>query len=570
MWNLRCICFVAALLLSWTANAHHGSSGQFDTRASVELSGKITRVRLVNPHAYVYFDSTNERGDVVNMRCELQSGSLLKRRGWTKELFETGSHIVIKGSPDRTDPTTCYMQEITFENGVTAHRDSEFDENGTLIHSHQHDEDIKKERAERAVIREDGAPNLAGNWVMIRKKGQRPGGGGGRALLTEAGKLAVKDATAAQNPRYQCKPTNIIMDWWFDLMVNKIEQTDTKITLTYGFMSLKRTIYLDGTPMPIDYQPNRAGFSTGEWQGNTLVVTTTGFDEGWIMAPIDGNPGGMPPRGKDNNDNRPPPPSDLPPSDLSERTAPPKNGRPGPPSPAKNSSQLTIVERFTLSDDGTVLTREYTIRDPLYLEAPMTGSDQVTLTQAGYQPYECEDLTAERGSDSLGGLGVTKQSTASPRTSSSTLLITLEDSWLGTMVASTQWGYPIVLSLHAIGMATMVGIALMICIRVVGFAPSIPLNAMTPYWHVALIGFVINLFSGTALFLGNAVELYYNWAFRIKLLLVVIGLIITWQLVRSCTKQTNYNGDGLRPLALLALLSWIGAIVAGRLIGYMG
>ena len=132
MGNLRCLCVFVALLFSCTVNAHHGSSGQFDTNATVELSGKITRIRLVNPHAYVYFDAVDTTGTVTNMRCELQSGSLLKRRGWTADLFKTGSEISIKGSPDRTDPTTCYMKEITFENGMTATRNSEFDDDGHI------------------------------------------------------------------------------------------------------------------------------------------------------------------------------------------------------------------------------------------------------------------------------------------------------------------------------------------------------------------------------------------------------------------------------------------------------
>lgn len=55
-----------------------------------------------------------------------------------------------------------------------------------------------------------------------------------------------------------------------------------------------------------------------------------------------------------------------------------------------------IVERFTLNDDGTVLTRNYVIEDPVYLEEPITGSDQVTLTSDAYEEYACEDLTEER------------------------------------------------------------------------------------------------------------------------------------------------------------------------------
>ncbi|MDO6568912.1 DUF6152 family protein [Alteromonas sp. 1_MG-2023] len=593
MWNLRCLCVLVALIIPNVAFAHHGSSGQFETNKTIELAGDITRVRLVNPHAYVYFDATNDDGSVTNMRCELQSGSLLKRRGWNTEQFKTGSAITILGSPDRNDPTTCYMQQITFENGITATRNSVFNDDGSLVVSDDGNASSQTQSEiveQRPIIRTDGTPNIEGNWAMVRKEGSRPGGGGSFAQLTEAGALAVEGATQDENPRYQCEPTNIIMDWWFDLMVNRIEQSSTQINLTYGFMSLERTIYLDGTAMPENYEPNRAGFSTGVWEGNTLVVTTTGFDEGWLMAPMGGNPGGGPggrPDGKlgGNADGKP---GDASSENAQDNARPPRpegapdgrNGPPGgPPSPAKNSSELVIVERFSLNEDGTVLKREYTITDPLYLKAPMTGSDEVTITQDSYQPYDCDDLTAERGSGNLDpsatkpnneatGNDVSKSGKVNSQSVMSTLY-KLEDSKVGQTISSTQWGYPIVLSLHAIGMATMVGIALMLTLRVLGFASVIPVTAMASYWNVALIGFGINLVSGVALFCGNASELYFNWAFRIKILLVIAGLVLTWWLVTICIKQTDKISTKHKKLAAIGIVSWVAAIIAGRLIGYM-
>jgi hypothetical protein len=359
-------------LLPFPALAHHGSSGQFDTTKTMEATGDITRIRLVNPHAYVYFDVKDDAGEVTNMRCELQSGSLLKRNGWTTDMFEIGSEITVVGSPDRTDPTTCYMSQITFENGVVATRNSSFDDSGTI------------QAETRQTTRDDGTPNIDGNWAMVREEGAPPGAGGRSEVeLTEAGAAAVEGATSEDNPRYQCAATNIAMDWWFDQMVNTIKQTDDQITMAYGFMDLTRTIYLDGTTMPADYVPSRAGFSTGKWDGDTLVVTTTGFDEGWIMAPM--SPGEGPgPEGGPKGD-----------ADAA-RPARPEGERGGPPSPAKNSTELTVTERFTLNEGGTVLSREYSFEDPLYLEAPITGSDEVTLTSDAFDPYECDDLTTER------------------------------------------------------------------------------------------------------------------------------------------------------------------------------
>lgn len=562
-------------VITSTASAHHGSSGQFDTATTIEVSGEITRVRLVNPHAYVYFDVTDAAGNVVNNRCELASGSLLKRRGWTTELFKVGSKIHILGSPDRADPTTCFMSQITFANGVTANRNSEFNDDGTLANSTTNNTPNKKPATvePRKRVRDNGTPNIDGNWAMVRTGGRPPRGGGSSVVLTPAGKAAVEGATSAQNPRFQCEVTNIIMDWWFDQMVNTITQSDKSIHLTYGFMNLERTIYLDGTQMPSNFKPSRAGFSTGEWQGDTLVVTTTGFNEGWINAPLGGGQGGPGRRPNDakgdtQNDKRPPRPE----GERPEGERPPGGG---PPSPVKNSLALTVTEYFTLSDDGTVLTRKYTLTDPINLEEPITGTDQVTFTTDAYEPYDCDDLTEERqatfpyttaSSTTPSKTGTSKTRTSTQNTPAA--LFWLENSRVGTIISSTQWGYPIVLTLHAIGMATLVGVALMLSIRVLGFAASIPVTAMAPFWHIAQGGFVINLISGIALFCGNASELYINWAFRIKIILVFIGLLLTWRLVKTCVQHSDDINKAHAKLAAVTLLTWVAAIIAGRLIGY--
>ena len=62
---------------------------------------------------------------------------------------------------------------------------------------------------------------------------------------------------------------------------------------------------------------------------------------------------------------------------------------------------------------------------------------------------------------------------------------------------------------------------------------------MAPYWNIAIGGFVVNLLSGAALFMGSASTLFFNTAFHIKLIGVVIGLTLTWWLVRICIR-----GDG--------------------------
>jgi hypothetical protein len=81
---LACLCGI--ILLPSSTVAHHGVTGQFDLEQVLTVSGVVNRVRFVNPHSYVYFKVKNDAGEEEQWRCELRSGSLLKRKGWTEEL----------------------------------------------------------------------------------------------------------------------------------------------------------------------------------------------------------------------------------------------------------------------------------------------------------------------------------------------------------------------------------------------------------------------------------------------------------------------------------------------------
>ncbi|QXD26171.1 hypothetical protein F7C95_09955 [Opitutia bacterium ISCC 51] len=144
----------------------------------------------------------------------------------------------------------------------------------------------------------------------------------------------------------------------------------------------------------------------------------------------------------------------------------------------------------------------------------------------------------------------------------------IEDSKIGMLVSSSQWGYPIVLSLHAVGMAVLVGVSLILAFRALGFGREIPVTALDPYWNVAVYGFILNLLSGAALFMGSASTLFYNTAFHIKLIGVVIGLMLTWWLVKVCVKGDGEISGAHRGIAAGSVVAWAVALIAGRLIGY--
>jgi len=148
-------------------------------------------------------------------------------------------------------------------------------------------------------------------------------------------------------------------------------------------------------------------------------------------------------------------------------------------------------------------------------------------------------------------------------------LFMLEDSALGLLISSSIWGYPIALSLHALGMGVLVGISVMLALRVMGFVQAIPTSAILPYWRLAIAGFIVNLLSGTALFMGSASSLASNWAFFAKFGCLIVSLILTRRLVQVSFRTTEDTTKDNRVLAIGTLAAWAATIIFGRIIGYI-
>lgn len=140
------------------------------------------------------------------------------------------------------------------------------------------------------------------------------------------------------------------------------------------------------------------------------------------------------------------------------------------------------------------------------------------------------------------------------------------------MVQESLWGYPIVLSGHAVGMAILVGIVLMINFRVLGFASGVPMAALRPMFRFAMIGLVINVVSGTLLFMANANSFFESTPFRVKIILLVVGAALLTAMPgrlfdeRGAARADFYTAP--KVLATIAIPVWLGVIVAGRLIAY--
>lgn len=149
----------------------------------------------------------------------------------------------------------------------------------------------------------------------------------------------------------------------------------------------------------------------------------------------------------------------------------------------------------------------------------------------------------------------------------------LETSALGLWIRESDWGYPIILNGHAVGMAMVVGIVLMLSIRVIGYSKGMSLTAFDKLIAVAWLGFALNATTGTLLFIGKGRQFITNPAFLIKILLIACGGLSVWLLMRTLDESRALVAEGEVPgkakaIAGILIAFWLGAIIAGRLIGY--
>jgi hypothetical protein len=154
------------------------------------------------------------------------------------------------------------------------------------------------------------------------------------------------------------------------------------------------------------------------------------------------------------------------------------------------------------------------------------------------------------------------------------MLEQLETSGLAIWVAESLYGYPIVLGLHAIGLAIVVGLLIFVDLRLLNFLGDIRLSSLLGPMKLAWIGFTINALSGFALFSSQATYIIYSPPFIIKIGLVILGAIIAFYIQRQTAKnvadwEAGSVPSSIKAAAAISLLCWMGAIIAGRLIAYL-
>jgi hypothetical protein len=84
------------LLLTMPLWAHHSITAEFDTAKSFTVKGTLTKIEWVNPHAYVYLESKDDKGAVTAYSFETGPPGNLRRSGILRTMFSVGDAVTIE------------------------------------------------------------------------------------------------------------------------------------------------------------------------------------------------------------------------------------------------------------------------------------------------------------------------------------------------------------------------------------------------------------------------------------------------------------------------------------------
>jgi len=275
---LVCTAFVAAALFAPQARAHHAFATEFDAALEGEVKGEVTRVWWQNPH--IRYDVTMKMPDGSTQSWALlPPGNLLtyRRENWTEQTVQAGYMVSASGNLGREGAKKLYATCITLDSGpekgrklgrcatpgtvsqVTADPNVDY-----TVHAKGYDVDISgywDNRYKFQVTVDDFQPKPM--------------------PMTAATAALYKGRTYGDDQVLRCLPPGLPRIFGSPYPMQVVD-AGSHYLMVFMQDNTPRRIWMDGRKPPAEQPLTSMGFSTGKWEGRTLVIETTMLLPGWL------------------------------------------------------------------------------------------------------------------------------------------------------------------------------------------------------------------------------------------------------------------------------------------------
>jgi hypothetical protein len=347
----RIFLFPLLTISALPALAHHSFFGRFNTTGNIELEGDVTRISWRNPHAHIFLNVTEADGKVVEWNLESGSPTLMTRAGIPADAIKVGDHIRIAGYPPTTVAKEAFAtnvllpsgQELVMQTGARAR----FKEEVVGDFSYRFRTEGDRSKPELGLFR---VWTFTGSDGFLFPESINRTYDLNQYPMTDAAKAALaRFNPATDNPTNNCTPKGMPLIMEQPLPMG-IEHLGEDILIRIEEYDLTRTIHMNQSAAPAGTPASPLGYSVGRFDGATLVVTTTHIS--WPHF----NQAGIP-----------------------------------------QSEQSVITERFTSTEEGSVLAYQMTVNDPVNFTTPVAlAKKMLYIPSETILPFECAETADTR------------------------------------------------------------------------------------------------------------------------------------------------------------------------------
>jgi hypothetical protein len=138
-----------------------------------------------------------------------------------------------------------------------------------------------------------------------------------------------------------------------------------------------------------------------------------------------------------------------------------------------------------------------------------------------------------------------------------------------------SWGWPLALTIHAFGTATVVGFTIIIGLRLFGLFRTIPFTGLNSLFPFIWFAIALQIASGFTLWMTKPAQYLSAGMFLFKISFVIIGIIITAYFQGTIRREApawektgKVSSRGVK-FVTAAVLVWMAVNIAGRLTAYL-